>query len=265
MRISPEELARIAHQAGCIIMPFFGQAHVRHKADRSPVTEADEAAESHILERLHERFPDIPVIAEELSAAGRLPKVGDRFFLVDPLDGTREFISGRGEFTVNIALVEDGKPIVGVVYAPAIDRMFVGEAGKGCRHGKVSTDTTFTPESLVPCPSVRKGRSQPLRAVASRSHRTPETEAWLKAHGITEIVSMGSSLKLCGLATGEAEVYPRLGRTMEWDIAAGQAVLEAAGGQVLEATTGHPLRYGKAEAGFANPPFVAWAPGVTPF
>ncbi len=265
MNATATELARIAHQAGRIIMPFFGKAQVRHKADRSPVTEADEAAEACILERLQERFPDIPVVAEELAAAGHVPDVGDRFFLVDPLDGTREFISGRGEFTVNIAYVEDGRPVVGVVYAPAIESMFLGVVGEGCRHGKVSPDAAFSPESLAPCAPAQEIGSRPLRAVASRSHRTPETDAWLREHGITAIVSMGSSLKLCGLAEGAAEVYPRLGRTMEWDIAAGQAVLEAAGGQVLEAETGRPLRYGKRDAGFANPPFVAWAPGVTPF
>jgi 3'(2'), 5'-bisphosphate nucleotidase len=268
------QLARIAHEAGAVIMPFFGRASARSKADNSPVTEADEAAEAHILKALAKEWPELPVVAEELAAAGRLPVIGRRFFLVDPLDGTREFISGRGEFTVNIALVEDGVPACGAVYAPAAGRMFIGRRGHGAWHARIASDETLHSAAFRPvtdlAATARKDTSSRsgtagLRAVASRSHRSPETDAWLAARGISEVVPAGSSLKLCVLATGEADVYPRLGSTMEWDIAAGQAVLEAAGGQVLEAETGRPLRYGKAEAGFANPPFIAWAPGVNPF
>ncbi|WP_231573560.1 3'(2'),5'-bisphosphate nucleotidase CysQ [Thermopetrobacter sp. TC1] len=265
----PEELVklgRLAHAAGREIMRHYGQAAVRTKADDSPVTAADEAGEAIILKGLEEFWPDVPVVAEEMVAAqGRPTFSGDVFFLVDPLDGTREFIAKRDEFTVNIARIEGGRPVFGVVYAPALRRMYLGDVqNRRAFIGTCSPDEAFSEKAFVALrPEARpKGR---LRAVASRSHRSPETDTWLKDHGIADVVSYGSSLKLCALAEGKADVYPRLGRTMEWDIAAGQAVLEATGGQVLVADSDEPLRYGKAEAGFANPPFVAWAAGVEPF
>ena len=266
MTVTPDapSLARIAHAAGRAIMPHFGSAEARLKSDSSPVTAADEAAEAVILAALGERWPDIPVIAEELAAAGRLPEIGARFLLVDPLDGTREFIAGRDEFTVNIALVEVGRPVAGVVLAPASGRMFAADAAHGVLTGTVPHDEEFRDAALSPCEPPRREAGAPLRAVASRSHRSPETDEWLNARGITDVVAAGSSLKLCALVEGRAEVYPRLGRTMEWDIAAGQAVLEAAGGRVLEAESGAPLRYGKAARGYDNPPFIAWAAGVRP-
>ncbi len=250
-------LAALAREAGAEILRVrAGGVRVRTKADASPVTQADEAAEAIILKGLAAGWPDIPVIAEEAAAAGVLPDVAERFFLVDPLDGTKSFISGREDFTVNIALIEDGAPVSGVVLAPATGRLYAGERGAGA----FFAEGEGAPAPLRPAGPARAG----LRAVISADHHDAETQAWLEAHGVSDVISAGSSLKLCVLAEGRADVYPRFGRTMAWDIAAGQAVLEAAGGRVLEAATGRPLRYRGAADGFANPPFVAWAPGVRP-
>ena len=250
-------LAAMARDAGAEILRIRERGYdVRGKADASPVTEADEAAEAIILHGLEELFPGIPVIAEEEAAAGRLPAIERRFLLVDPLDGTKSFIAGREDFTVNIALIEDGAPVIGVVFAPA--RRWLLAASRDDGAWQASGEAPPTPISPAP-PGGR------MRAVASLNHRDEKTDAWLAEHGITDILAAGSSLKLCLLATGEADVYPRFGPTMEWDIAAGHAVLAAAGGQVLEAGSTRPLRYGKAEEGFLNPPFIAWAPGREPF
>lgn len=259
------QLAAIAHAAGAVIMPHFrNRPAVRLKADDSPVTEADEAAERLILKRLREGWPDRPVVAEELAATGAPMRSAPRFFLVDPLDGTREFIAGRDEFTVNIALIDNAQPACGVVYAPVGGRLYAAAAGHGAFHGVIDPARDFdaTALRLLPPPAAAPHR---LRAVASRSHGTPRTERWLREHGITDIVYSGSSLKLCVLAEGVAEVYPRLGPTNEWDVAAGHAVLAAAGGVVVDAETGRPLRYGKRERHFTNPPIIAFAPEVEPF
>lgn len=232
---------------------------VTEKADASPVTEADARAEEIILVRLRDIAPQIPVISEEAAAGAGLPdRAPNRFFLVDPLDGTREFIAGNGEYTVNIALIENGRPVLGVVLAPATGRLFVG----------AGPDAAF--ETAAPAledEAAERRRWQPIRprvpaadtltALASRSHRDSETETYLARIGVRERITIGSSLKFCWLARGEADLYPRFGPTMEWDTAAGQAVLEAAGGCVLGAD-GAPLGYGKAAAGFRNPPFFAW-------
>lgn len=224
---------------------------VATKADDSPVTVADQAAEAIILERLRIAAPGVPVVAEESVAAGRVPVVARRFFLVDPLDGTREFVAGRDEYTVNVALVEAGVATLGVVVAPALGRAFAGDVG-ACR--------AFEYHGLDGVPqrhrvlNVRQPPAGRMVAVASRSHDTPQTERWLAENGVTERVSIGSSLKFCLLASGEADVYPRFGPTMEWDTAAGDAVLSAAGGSVLD-PQGAPLRYGK--PGFRNSNFVA--------
>ena len=228
--------------------------NLRHKADSSPVTAADEAAEEIILAGLSELMPGVPVVAEEEAAAGRIPDIADTFLLVDPLDGTKSFIAGRDDFTVNIARIENGEPVVGVVFAPARGWLLAGARGAGAFQSRDGGP----PEPVKP-PSEARER---LRAVASLNHRDAETDAWLAAHGITDVVAAGSSLKLCLLATGEADVYPRFGPTMEWDIAAGHAVLAASGGRVLVAETGEPLRYGKVETGFRNPAFIAWAAGI---
>jgi 3'(2'), 5'-bisphosphate nucleotidase len=242
----PQVLA-IADRAGALILEHYaGKTEIALKADRSPVTAADEAAERLILAELAKLTPDIPVVAEEAVAKGHMPAIEGRlFWLVDPLDGTREFISRNGEFTVNIGLVEDGEPWLGVVTAPAKGLAWWGAAGhKVCRR-ESGEKTTI------------RARPRPTHgaiAVASRSHRDPDTDAWLAKEGIEDTVSAGSSLKFCLVAEGEADLYPRFGTTMEWDTAAGHAVLRAAGGRV-RTVSGEPLRYGK--PAFRNPGFIA--------
>ncbi|WP_205967543.1 3'(2'),5'-bisphosphate nucleotidase CysQ [Aquisalinus luteolus] len=231
------------------------------KGDGSPVTEADQLAEDIILAGLKEIAPDIPVLAEESAAAGKIPELGDKFFLVDPLDGTKEFINKTGEFTVNIALIENGRPVAGVVYAPAAEKLYFGTVGEGAFIQKIAPGADRA-DALRAAPiNVRKRKEGALIAVASRSHRSAETETLLEKLGATDFTPAGSSLKFCLVAEGLADVYPRLGRTMEWDTGAGQAVLEAAGGSVNayegEEETG-PLGYGKKERGFDNPYFIAW-------
>jgi 3'(2'), 5'-bisphosphate nucleotidase len=242
-----EPLIALARQAGDVIMAVYaGEFGVRDKDDTSPVTAADEQAEAVILAGLAALAPEIPVVAEEEVAAGRTPEVGARFWLVDPLDGTKEFIRRNGEFTVNIALIEDGQPVLGVVLAPALGRLYAGAAGKGAF---VEDERGRRP---IRC---RIPPADGLTVVASRSHGDAAAlEAFLAGRKVANLGSAGSSLKLCLVAAGEADLYPRLGRTMEWDIAAGQAVLAAAGGH-LATIDGRPMEYGKPD--FANPHFVA--------
>ncbi len=243
-----------AQRAGGAIMAVYATDFaVRDKADSSPVTVADEAAEKIILEDLAALAPDVPVVAEESVAAGRVPVIADRFFLVDPLDGTREFVSHRDEFTVNVALIEAGEPVLGVVYAPARRELYWGDV-KARRAGRIDADPDGTMPALGSAISVRQAPSQGLVAVASRSHRSPETDAWLANYSIIDFRSIGSSLKFCLVASGDADIYPRIGPTMEWDTAAGHAVLSAAGGQVTT-LDGEPFRYGK--PGFKNGNFLA--------
>jgi 3'(2'), 5'-bisphosphate nucleotidase len=226
---------------------------VTQKADQSPVTAADHASEQIILERLAQLAPAVPVVAEEEAAAGSIPQVRDEFFLVDPLDGTKEFIHRRGEFTVNIALIRNRAPALGVVYAPVGGGLYAGNVGTArafrCSH-PADAKTPGPREAL----RVRSVPSAGITAVVSRSHSTPETDAYLSHYTISDRVSIGSSLKFCLVAAGEADLYPRLGPTMEWDTAAGHAVLAAAGGKVL-APGGEPLVYGK--PGFRNSFFIA--------
>ncbi len=248
-------LVNLALLAGREIMAIYATDFgSQTKSDLSPVTEADEAAERIILEGLAKLDSTTPVISEEAASAGRIPYVAKRFYLVDPLDGTKEFVSRNGEFTVNIALIEDGVPVVGVVYAPAIKRIFWGHTASGAAEGLVAADGSFTWKKLVvrPCPG------DGATVVASRSHRDQATDDYLKTVKVAKLVSAGSSLKFCLIAAGEADLYPRFGRTMEWDTAAGHAVLLAAGGKVLKGD-GQPLRYGKRERGFDNPAFIASA------
>lgn len=248
----------IALEAGAEIMRLYDQGFaVETKSDASPVTEADRAAEAIILKGLVALTPDIPVVAEEEAAAGRLPDIGQRFFLVDPLDGTKEFISRNGEFTVNIALIENGIPVAGVVYAPALGRIFWGAQDTGAFTGEIVNGHIDNTRPI----HVRPAPPEGLLAIGSRSHGAQETQAWLKAYKVSDFVSAGSSLKFCLLATGEADIYPRLGRTMEWDTAAGHAILNAAGGKVTR-LDGSPFLYGKRnqpqDTDFANPNFVAF-------
>jgi 3'(2'), 5'-bisphosphate nucleotidase len=230
---------------------------VATKSDHSPVTEADQLAEKIILKGLGEHWPDVPVLAEEAASAGQAPKLGDRFFLVDPLDGTKEFTSRNGEFTVNIALIENNRPVMGVVYAPALGQLFWGELGRGAGFGRVPVGGALA-DCVWQKITVRKPPPDGLTVVASRSHRDQATEDYLKNLKVKTLTSAGSSLKFCLIAKGDADLYPRFGRTMEWDTGAGQAVLEAAGGKV-STVDGAPLRYGKAERGFDNPAFIASA------
>ncbi len=254
-----DSLERIAFDAGAAILDVYRAGpNVAYKEDHSPVTEADERAESIILRGLAAAFPGIPVVAEEAAAAGRVPDVGGgRFFLVDPLDGTKEFIGRRDDFTVNIALIEQGVPVAGIVHAPALRCAYVAVDGRAEKLVLGADLTIETRESIH-----ARARGASLTAVVSRSHGSPETEAFLADHGVTDHASAGSSLKFCLLAEGRADVYPRFGRTMEWDTAAGHAVLDAAGGTVVR-VDGARLGYGKTnqrgDSDFANPHFIAWA------
>lgn len=225
---------------------------VRGKSDASPVTEADERAEAAIVPALQALAPDLPIVAEEAVAAGRVPDVsGGLFWLVDPLDGTKEFVSRNGEFTVNIALVHLGAPVLGVVLAPALGTLWAGVAGQGAF--VEDADGRRVPARCRAVPT------EGLTVTASRSHGDASAlDAFLAGLQVARLVNAGSSLKLCRIAEGAADLYPRLGRTMEWDIAAGHAVLAAAGGGV-HTLQGEPLHYGK--PGFENPHFYATGAG----
>ncbi len=253
---STRALAEIAFEAGKIILRHYAGETIatRTKEDHSPVTAADEEAEAYILSRLAVVAPEVPIIAEEEAASGRIAKIGSRFFLVDPLDGTKEFLNRNGEFTVNIAEVLNGAPLRGVVYIPAKDRLFVGEAGHGAFDVRVSDGALDW--SCARRIEVCKPSEDGLVVVASRSHRDYKTEEFLADYKVKDFKAAGSSLKFCLVAAGEADFYPRLGRTMEWDTAAGHAVLAAAGGSVTT-IDGRPFVYGKVEEKFANPFFLA--------
>ncbi|WP_337267593.1 3'(2'),5'-bisphosphate nucleotidase CysQ [Oryzifoliimicrobium ureilyticus] len=236
-----------------IMMVYNAGCTVALKADRSPVTVADEKAEAIILAHLAAAFPEIPVIAEEAMAAGHKPKVKDAFFLVDPLDGTREFIEGRREFTVNIAYIEHGTPTAGIVYAPALGVAYVGDKSGAA---KLDIDSNFKVRERLAI-TTRASPTEKI-ALASRCHDSPQTSDFLMREGITHCTNIGSSLKFCLLAEGKADIYPRFTRTMEWDTAAGDAVLRAAGGMTLT-WEGLPLRYGKLgqhDGDFSNGGFV---------
>ncbi len=261
MPITGKALAEIALVAGAEIMRIYrSDFDVSRKDDNSLLTEADGLAEAIILQRLAALDPGLKVIAEESVADGHVPEHGSQFALVDPLDGTKEFVAKNGEFTVNIAIIEHGRPVTGVVYAPALQRLFVAESPSEAWQAKAAPDG---PVPAKPSPlKIRAAPGEGLTAIASKSHRSPETDAWLANYPVADIVSAGSSLKFCLIAAGEADLYPRHGRTMEWDTAAGQAVVEAAGGRVLT-LDGAPLLYGKRARGYDNPHFVVYG-DVTP-
>ncbi len=241
------QLMDCARLAGERIMQIYAQKDkgATKKGDGSPVTLADTAAEAVILPVLADLTPDIPIVSEE-NAASHAMAAGERFWLVDPLDGTKEFLrsDSQGAFTVNMGLIENGQPTLGVVYAPALDRMFTGCVG----HGATEDGQSIT---------IRQVPVGGAVAVASKSHRDETTNAWLERHGISQTVSIGSSLKFCLLAAGEADVYPRFAPTMEWDTAAGHAVLAAAGGHVTTTDGRTPFAYGKPK--YFNEGFIAWA------
>ena len=248
-------LASAALAAGPAVMEVYERGgEVLRKDDGSPVTLADRRAETVICEFLSQAAPQMPIVAEEAVSQGRRPAVDRRFLLVDPLDGTKEFIARNGEFTINVAMIEGGAPVAGAVYAPALarlwfggDRAFVCEAPVG--------NTLPAPAEWRPIHA--RNAMQAMVAVASRSHADAKSEAFLQRLPIAERRSRGSSLKFCLIAEGEADVYPRFGPTMEWDTAAGDAVLRAAGGVVLD-PGGSPLTYGKNDQAFRNGPFIAW-------
>jgi 3'(2'), 5'-bisphosphate nucleotidase len=249
-------LVELALSAGREILDVYAtEFAVDSKADASPVTEADHRAEAVILKGLRQIAPDVPVVAEEEVAAGRTPQTASVFFLVDPLDGTKEFLARNGEFTVNIALIKDGVPVMGVVHTPALGTVYAGAAGGAVK-------ALVADQKLGPLQPIHvRGAPSKIVAIGSRSHGSAATEAWLARFPGVSFKSAGSSLKFCLLAEGAADIYPRLGRTMEWDTAAGDAVLRAAGG-IVTTLDGKPLAYGKrvqpADAPFANPHFIAY-------
>lgn len=249
---------KLAIEGGEKIMEIYNRDdfEVNTKSDDSPVTEADEAADALISAGLRAEFPDILLVTEE--QANTHNKRADSFIIVDPLDGTKEFIKRRGDFTVNIALVENGQPVRGVVYAPAKGRLFyTGANGQSVEE----TGAHLSDESGSTVPmTVSKPDNSALVVVASKSHRDQATDDYINKYQVKDSASAGSSLKFCLVATGEADIYPRVGRTMEWDTAAGHAVLLGAGGNVVRFDNHETLLYGK--DGYANPFFIAYAPGV---
>ncbi len=251
-------MRRHALAAGSAIMQIYGEDDlgIEAKADDSPVTRADKAADQIIYDGLRADFPDMMIVTEEQAASHSL--TGETFLIVDPLDGTKEFIHRRGDFTVNIALVENGQPSRGIVFAPAKNRLFYTDA-----NGRSVEETgAFTQENRGALQPIKVAQSDnaALRVVASKSHRDQATDDYIQNYNIADMKSAGSSLKFCLVATGEADLYPRLGRTMEWDTAAGHAVLTGAGGIVVRFDDHSALSYGK--QGYENPFFIAAAPGV---
>lgn len=249
---------RLSLEAGDKIMEIYGRDDfdVKTKSDDSPVTAADEAADAIISAGLRAAFPDVVLVTEEQSESHSAK--ADKFIIVDPLDGTKEFIHRRGDFTVNIAYVENGVPTRGVVYAPAKGRLFYTDAS-----GQSVEETgDFAKDSAGPSTpmTVAKPDNAALMIVASKSHRDQATDDYINKYAVKDSKSAGSSLKFCLVATGEADIYPRVGRTMEWDTAAGHAVLTGAGGHVVRFDDHSPLFYGKQD--YANPFFIAYAPGV---
>ncbi|MTH62802.1 3'(2'),5'-bisphosphate nucleotidase CysQ [Paracoccus shanxieyensis] len=252
------EMRRLALEAGDEIMKIYGAEDfdVRSKSDASPVTEADEKADALISAGLRAAFPDVALVTEEQAATHG--QTLSTFLIVDPLDGTKEFVQRRGDFTVNIAYVENGVPRLGVVYAPAKGRLFYTNAEGGSVEEKAPFNAT--PGEVSPIGVNTTPDNRGLMVVASKSHRDAATDDYIGRYGVRDMTSAGSSLKFCLVATGEADLYPRLGRTMEWDTAAGDAVLRGAGGEVVRFDDHSPLAYGK--PGFENPFFIAFAPGV---
>jgi 3'(2'), 5'-bisphosphate nucleotidase len=258
VQVDLDSLVEIAIVAGAEIMTIYNRESgpcAGTKGDGSPVTDADQKAEAIILARLALIYPGIPVVAEEEAAAGQVPATAATFFLVDPLDGTKEFLNRNGEFTVNIAVVVDGVPVSGVVYAPALGELFAGDASGA--YSYAVTEGIAGPKTAL---RVRRAPRK-IVAIGSRSHGSDAVGDWLKRYEVGAFVSKGSSLKFCHVASGQADIYPRFGRTMEWDTAAGDAVLRAAGGCVLGAD-GSVLAYNKRnqahDIDFANHFFIAY-------
>ncbi len=253
-----KEMRRLAVVAGREILKIYhsDDLEIKTKSDASPVTKADKEADAIISSGLRERFGDIPLISEEKAQSHNISH--ERFLIIDPLDGTKEFIKKRDEFTVNIAFVENGVPTLGLIYAPALKRLFYTDS------------KSSAVEELAPFDETNVGTHKPigvsqpdnsaLTVVASKSHRDADTDDYIARYQVANFTSAGSSLKFCLIATGEADFYPRLGRTMEWDTAAGDALLRVAGGKVIDFEARSPLLYGK--SGYVNPFFIALSEGV---
>lgn len=250
--------ATIAVAAGALAMEIFARPNIeaRLKGDKSPVTEADERVEAYLLRELEVALPGVPFLAEESVARGKTLDVNDVFLLIDPIDGTREFLARSSEFTINVALAEKGAPRAGAVYAPAQGRVWF--AGARGYEAEAAPGGSPPPAQDWRPLRVRHRPADGLVALISKSHLDAETKSFLSSHRIMRSAPIGSSLKFCLLARGEADVYPRFGPTMEWDTAAGDAVLRAAGGATLD-PHGAPLRYGKKDVDYRNGPFIAWA------
>ena len=258
-----DAIAQLAVHAGAAIMAYRDNWEAAVKADGSPVTQADAAAEAIVTEGLERLFPGTPVIAEEACAAGVSPEPGNEFFLVDPLDGTKEFISGNDDFTVNIGLVRNGAPVSGVIFAPATGRLWMsicgpsgGSAAGMCEACDITPGAKLSDAQNRRAIHVRPLPQTGLVVAASRSHLTLETEAYISALPIAERRTAGSSLKFCLIAEGQVDMYPRFGPTMEWDTCAGHAILAAAGGTVCT-PEGAPIRYGNRENNYKNSDFIA--------
>lgn len=233
-------------------------AAVMEKDDKSPVTEADQRAEAMIIAAVLAEVPDWSVVAEEAAAAGELPaSLTEHFWLIDPLDGTKEFIKGGTDFTVNIGLIKGDTPVLGIVYAPARGRLFYGAVGHGAFEADVEANAVGPARPL----RVATADTEALNVVASKSHRDEQTDSYLAQKNVGKLVSAGSSLKFCLVASGEADLYPRFGPTCEWDTAAGHAVVNAAGGRVTQ-PDGSPFVYAKKDSKFLNTGFIVFGDPV---
>ena len=247
------ELTAIVARACAVVLAVTPDSGHKLKSDQSPVTAADEASEAEIIKGLSRLMPGVPVVSEEMSERAVTPKLSDSFVLVDPLDGTREFIAGRDEYTVNVAIITNGKPIAGIVAAPKQHTLWRGVAGQGAERLRIRNDGADQAQAI----RTRRWPAQNGVAVVSRSHLDPATEAFVAKLGPVTRDESGSAIKFCRVAEGVADVYPRLGVTSEWDVAAGHALLTAAGGVVTD-RQGAPLTFGNTAANFRTPAFIAW-------
>lgn len=253
-----DEMTDLVSRAAAAVMKIRSSAlAVRHKSDSSPVTAADDASEDIIARGLQQLLPGLDIISEEAAAHSAPQSVGATFALIDPLDGTREFVAGHDDFTVNLAIIAQGRPVVGLVAAPALQLVWRSKAEGGAERlhlqpGATSQEARDRTDIRTAMPEANR-----LRALVSRSHLDERTTAWLAQRSGVALTACGSSLKFCRLAEGSADVYPRLAPTMEWDVAAGDAVLTAAGGAVLT-PDGAPLVYGQTGRGLRIPEFIAW-------
>lgn len=253
-----DELTNIASRAGASIQAIAHRAlDPRRKADKSVVTAADEAAEAVILESLSRLLPGIPIVSEEAAAQGKCPTLAREFILVDPLDGTRDFLDGRPEFTVNIAIVADQTPVLGVVGAPALNLIWRGAVGHGAERLHLKPGASMSDARDKTAIKARPAPAAGLAVTHSRSHLDPATAAFVEKLPKTDPIVCGSAIKFCRVAEGTADVYPRLSPTCEWDVAAGNAVLAAAGG-IVTTPQAQPIIYGNAQAKFVIPAFLAW-------